>query len=237
MRIANLPSREPEVFATVQGEGVSCGVPSVFVRLADCSLRCAWCDTAYTWDWSRYDRAVETRELSVEEVVAAVRRVAGDGVRSVVFTGGEPLLQQRELAAAAGALRAVGFRVEVETNGTLAPDEALAAAVDQWNVSPKLTGSGNPEKARLRPAALGWFAARPEAFFKLVVASPQDLDEATALVGRLGVPRSRVILMPEGVDAATLAERSRWLAEACTARGFRLGPRLHVHIWGSERGR
>ena len=92
-RMPNHPGAPPEVFATVQGEGASLGVPSVFVRLAGCNLVCGFCDTAYTWDWSRFDKKKETVDLSVDEVATLALDIAKDGVRNVVFTGGEPLLQ------------------------------------------------------------------------------------------------------------------------------------------------
>lgn len=228
-----MPSGSPEVFATVQGEGASLGVPSVFVRLGGCNLQCSFCDTAYTWDWARFDKKKETVDLSVDEVAALALDVAKDGVRNVVFTGGEPLLQQSDLAALASRMKERGFRVEIETNGTIVPEPALAAVVDQWNVSPKLESSGNDLAKRYVPGALAWFADRPNAYFKLVVVSKDDLSE----VDRFAFPKERVILMPEGTDPTTLAERSRWLAEQCTKTGYRLGARLHVHIWGAERGR
>lgn len=237
MLLSRMPSGAPEIFATVQGEGSSVGVPSVFVRLADCNLRCSWCDTRYTWDWTRHDRARETIELPAPEVAERALAASGDGVRSAVFTGGEPLLQQDELALVAARLRPRGFRIEIETNGTVAPTGELAALVDQWNVSPKLASSGNAERARRRPAVLEGFAARPNAELKFVIASEADLAEAVELVSALGVPRERVILSPEGTDASTLSERSRWLAGVCQRRGHRLGARLHVLLWGSERGK
>jgi 7-carboxy-7-deazaguanine synthase len=154
-----------------------------------------------------------------------------------VFTGGEPLRQKDELSRAARSLGSDGFRIEVETNGTIAPGDALAAVIDQWNVSPKLDTSGNPLRARLRDAVLDGFAALPQASFKFVVTSPTDLDEIEAVTSRLGIGRDRVVVMPEGTDAPTLVERSRWLAALCRDRGFRLGTRLHVLVWGNERGR
>jgi 7-carboxy-7-deazaguanine synthase len=238
MLLSRMKSGDPEIFATVQGEGTSMGVPSVFVRLAECNLRCTWCDTKYTWDWANYDQKAETIELSLEDVVARTLAVAGDCVRKAVFTGGEPLLQQDELADLARRLHEDhSFRLEVETNGTIAPTEAMAMHVDQWNVSPKLASSGNGERARHRPAVLEHFASRPNAFFKFVMLADADIAEVTELASALGVPKERVILSPEGIDATTLAERSRWLSEKCTAHGYRLGTRLHVFLWGSKRGR
>ncbi|MBX3233769.1 MAG: 7-carboxy-7-deazaguanine synthase QueE [Labilithrix sp.] len=237
MLLSRMKDGAPEVFATVQGEGTSAGVPSVFVRLAECNLRCSWCDTKYTWDWSKHDKATETIELTVDDVAARAIELAGDGVRNVVFTGGEPLLQQDELAALGARLKERGFRVEVETNGTVVPAPAMAAVVDQWNVSPKLASSGNAERARHRPTALAWFASVPHATFKIVQTGAADLAETEELVQALGVGRDRVVLMPEGTEPVALAARSRELAETCRAHGYRLGTRLHVFLWGQERGR
>jgi 7-carboxy-7-deazaguanine synthase len=236
MRVSRQPGGEPEIFASIQGEGPTCGVPSIFVRLAMCNLRCTFCDTRYTWDWSRHDPAAETMELGAPEVERRVAALAGDAIRNVVVTGGEPMLQEEELAVLAGRLRSRGHRIEVETNGTLAPRPALAAEVAQWNVSPKLQSSGNPAEREV-PAALRWFAAEPGACFKLVIAGPDDVEEAAALVSRYGVPGERVILMPEGTHPEILIERSRWLALRCQELGFRLGTRLHVHLFGAARGK
>lgn len=230
MLLSRMENGRPEIFATVQGEGVSAGVPAVFVRLADCNLRCTWCDTKYTWDWKRYDKKAGTVELPLEEIRAAIHEAAGAGVRTVVFTGGEPLLQQAELAELAAM---IDHRIEVETNGTIVPNEALAARVEQWNCSPKLASSGNGERARRKPDVLAWFAARPNAQIKVVVTSEEDVAEVRAL----GLPAEKIILTPEGTDATTLSERSRWLAGQCTAHGYRMGTRLHVFVWGAERGR
>ena len=237
MLLSRLPDDEPEIFASIQGEGVTCGVPSVFVRLSLCNLECVFCDTKYTWDWTQFDRDAESISLSPEDVARRVLARAAQGPRNVVLTGGEPLLQQRELVDLARRLRGEGLRLEVETNGTIVPADALAACVDQWNVSPKLASSGNAAAERQRPAALAWFAARPTAHFKFVVVDPPDVEAATQLAAHYAIPSDRVTLMPEGTDPESLATRSRWLVERCQAAGFRLGTRLHVLLWGAERGR
>jgi 7-carboxy-7-deazaguanine synthase len=234
LKLSRMPSGEPEIFASIQGEGASAGVPSVFVRLSLCNLRCTWCDTAYTWDWERYDPKTEIVSLAAEEIVARVEQL---GARNVVITGGEPLLQQDELTPLVHALKTRGYRLEIETNGTTLPQPAMVAGIDQWNVSPKLVNSGNSEEKRAVPASLAWFAGQPNAYFKLVVAEPSDLAEVDALVGRYGVPSAQVLLMAEGRAPAIQLERSRWLVTACQERGYRYTPRLHVLLWGDERGR
>lgn len=234
LKLSRLPNGEPEIFASVQGEGVSAGVPSAFVRLSLCNLRCSWCDTKYTWDWERYDSKREIVTLGSDEIA---RRVQETGMRNVVITGGEPLLQQRALGPLAVALKGHGRRIEVETNGTMEPTALLSDLTDQWNVSPKLANSGNAPAERDVAPALRWFAARPHAYFKFVVTEPGDIDEVRQLSGRYGIPAERVLLMPEGRDAATLHRRSVWLVERCQEQGYRFTTRLHVLLWGDQRGR
>jgi organic radical activating enzyme len=135
----------------------------------------------------------------------------------------------------AEALRAEGYRLEVETNGTVGPGP-LAALIDQFNVSPKLAHSGNAGLRRIVPAALREFAATGRAWFKFVVAAPGDLVEVREVCAMAGIEPGRVVLMPEGTTAATLEERGRWLAEACTREGYRFSTRLHILLWGDRRG-
>src|SRR3954451_18718764 len=98
-----------EVFGpTFQGEGRSLGRRCGFVRLGRCNLACTWCDTKYTWDWSQYDPSVELRRRTVDEVVADL---AAMDVPMVVITGGEPLLQQRAMAALVQQCKERGWRV------------------------------------------------------------------------------------------------------------------------------
>lgn len=230
--LSRMPSGEPEIFASIQGEGASAGTPSTFVRLAICNLRCSWCDTPYTWDWTRYDRAEQTMECGSEDVVARLKQFSP---RNVVVTGGEPLVQRRELLPLVRSLKERGYRIEIETNGTIRPGE-LTALVDQWNVSPKLANSGNEGLVRIRPAVLQEFGATPGAFFKFVVQEPRDLDEVEAIIRDAGVPADRVLLMPEGRTAAELQRRSAAIAELCAERGYRFSPRLHILLWGDRRG-
>lgn len=241
MLLSRLKTGEPEIFATLQGEGVSVGTPAVFVRLAECNLRCSWCDTKYTWDWASHDRTKETIELPAGDVLARVTAEAGAETRTVVFTGGEPLLQQDELGPLGQQLHGLGFRLEVETNGTITPTATMASIIDQWNVSPKLRSSGNGERARHRPATLEWFASRPNAYLKLVITEgcqEEDLREVDALATAMGsFPKERIILMPEGTEASAITNRAQALAPRAVAGGYRLGARLHVLLWGSERGR
>lgn len=221
-----------EIFESLQGEGVSTGVPVVFVRLAQCNLHCGWCDTKYTWDFEHYDYRAEVHERTAEDVAHVVNESA---TRRLVLTGGEPLLQQRALTLFFSEL-APDVVVEVETNGTLAPTQESLARVNQWNVSPKLSNAGDPERLRIRPDILLLFRDARLSYLKLVVQSEADYAEADSLVARLNWPRDRVLLMPQANDRETLRSRSLLVAEAARARGLRFSTRLHLELWGGRRG-
>ena len=234
LRVSRQSGGRPEIFHSLQGEGANIGAATVFLRLAQCNLACSWCDTKYTWDWDNYRYEDEVTTLAMEEVRDAVLAY---GCPHLVITGGEPLLQQRELAPLAAALRESGFFCEVETNGSILPVPELAAHIDQWNVSPKLANSGNPLARRTIPAVLEGFARLPNAFFKFVVVDPEDLAEVCELRDRFNIPPERIILMPEGRSYETLRERSQWISDACVKEGFRFSTRLHILLWADERGR
>lgn len=245
LALATVNPGEPEIFASLQGEGPSLGRPSVFVRLSRCNLACHWCDTAYTWRFvgdnrpHRDDLAFErsANQLVLEEADVAARILALDPQRLVV-TGGEPLLQGAALARLIALLREArpALHVEIETNGTVAPAPALDPLVDQFNVSPKLAHSGNPADLALIPERLSAWAQDPRAFFKFVVATPDDLAEVAELQNRYAIPGERLFVMPEGTDSATLRERAKWLSDACMKAGWRFTDRLHIHLYGDTRG-
>lgn len=245
LTLATVRPGEPEIFASLQGEGPSIGRPSIFLRLSRCNLACQWCDTAYTWrfadddrphrDGIAYDR--RTNQLVLDEAEVAARILALPGSR-LVLTGGEPLLQATPLARLLTLLTAerLDLHIEVESNGTVAPPAAFDAFIDQYTISPKLAHSGNAPELALPPARLDSWAAEPRAFFKFVVAGPDDLAEVLALQQAHGIDPERLFLMPEGTDSATLHARLAWLAPLCMEHGLRLTDRLHIHLYGDNRG-
>lgn len=221
--------RIAEIFYSLQGEGSLLGVPSVFVRVSGCNLRCAWCDTPYT-SWKP-----EGAEMAAAEISARVREF---GAGHVVVTGGEPMLFAPTVELT-HALRELGRHITVETAGTV----YQPVACDLMSVSPKLANSTpegewaeRHERVRYRPDVLKRLMAAYPYQLKFVIAQAEDVAEVNAIVAATGADRERVILMPEGTKAEIVRERGVWLAEICKREGYRYSPRLHVDLWGDRRG-
>lgn len=241
LTLATQAPGEPEIFASLQGEGPSVGIPVAFLRLSRCNLSCTWCDTPYTWHFegdnrphrggATYDRTTNQVALPLADIA---RRISALGQSRLVITGGEPLLQGARLADLLDLLPGIG--VEIETNGTVEPPARLDARVSQYNVSPKLAHSGNPAQLALIPERLAHWAAEPRAFFKFVIAQPEDVEEVLSIQHAYAIPPARIFLMPEGTDSETLRAREKWLAPLCLEHGFRLSDRLHIHLYGDTRG-
>lgn len=232
--LSRLPSGEPEVFQTIQGEGASAGMPAVFVRLAACNLECSWCDSRHAWDWHQFDRKAATALLSVAEVRSLIQAFEPS---RVVITGGEPLLQTTALDTLLQALYEDGAEIEIETNGTIAPSEVALNCVAQWNVSPKLPNAGMGESRRLVRHVLETFVQSESAWFKFVICSLSDVESVQHIVNEERLPRNRVILMPEGNNPARSIAATRELVSVAIDAGFRVSPRLHILLWGDELGR
>lgn len=222
-----------EIFGpTLQGEGPSAGQLATFVRLGLCNLDCSWCDTPYTWDRSRFDLRAELSRRSLDDVW---RAVTATDAKLVVITGGEPLIQQHRLARFVQWCRESGRRVEIETNGTIAPLPALSVPMTRFNVSVKLAHSGVSARRRIRPPAIRVLSRTRTAIWKFVVRDTGDLDEIAQLEERFGL--APIWVMPEGTDAEAVLGGMRELADEVLARGWNLSPRLHTLMWGDARGR
>lgn len=211
-----------EKFESFQGEGPWTGQRCVFVRFSRCNLKCGFCDTPESWDWSRYNPSEASEKVPVTELVSWVRDRAVD---MMVITGGEPMLQQPAMAALARGAK--GIRVQVETNGTLAPTPELASRVDLWVVSPKLANSGMNYSARIKPDALAALVTTGRAAFKFVVSDPdRDLDEIAQLVTEYGL--GPVWVMPEGTTREKVLAGMDALYTPATERGWNVSTRLHI---------
>ena len=226
-----------EVFGpTLQGEGKSQGMHTMFVRLGLCNLDCAWCDTPYTWDWTgkngtKYNKAQELQRMSIAQLVERMP----NGVKRVVVTGGEPMVQQATLVYFVWAAMRKGYTTEVETNGTLMPSFEWADLDVQFNVSPKLANSGVARNKAINIGVLTEYKHHG-ATFKFVVENNDCIREVIAIAHEVGIEPSNIWLMPQGRTQTDLLAQLPWLFDKCAQHGFNLSARLHVLAHNDKRG-
>ncbi|GGL84881.1 7-carboxy-7-deazaguanine synthase [Streptomyces anthocyanicus] len=228
-----------EIFGpTVQGEGPSSGRRCGFLRLGGCNLSCRWCDTPYTWDWKGVSNLGKAFDPRVELVPRDADEVADElidmGVGLIVISGGEPLSQQERLLPVLRKLRAAGISMEIETNGTIAPTDAVISTGVRFNVSPKLSHAGDPHDRRIVPDALRELNQTDAVAFKFVCRTADDLDEVQQLDDSLSL-RS-IWIMPEGNTVHAVNRHLTDLADDIVRRKWNISTRLHVLAWEDKRG-
>src|SRR5215469_9229150 len=176
-----------ELFYSLQGEGSLIGVPSFFIRISGCNLRCSWCDTPYA-SWNP-----EGVEMKLDAILAEAAHYRG---RHAVFTGSEPMIAP-EIIELTSRLRETGMHITIETAGTM----FKPVACDLMSISPKLSNSTpegafapQHERLRIQRHALQQLTTEYNYQLKFVIAKPADVDEARALARTLEAPAERVIL-------------------------------------------
>ncbi len=208
-----------EIFLSLQGESSRVGLPTVFVRLTGCPLRCVWCDTAYAFAGGQ--------TMSLPEILAAVTVAARD-VGRVCVTGGEPLAQPACLPLLS-ALCDAGHAVSLETSGALdigQVDARVARVVDI-----KAPGSGESDRNRWQNLAL--LTANDE--LKFVLKDRSDYEWARQMIEERQLAALCPLLfspVDNELPAATLAD---WLVADRLPVRFQL--QLHKILWGKLRGK
>ncbi len=201
----------------MQGESRSVGLPTVFVRLTGCPLRCSYCDTAYAFQGGRW--------MGLDEILAVV---AGYGTPHVTVTGGEPLAQKACLELLHRLCEA-GFEVSLETSGALDMSgvDARVSRVMDW----KTPGSG--EAMRNRRENLDLLTPRDQ--IKFVICDREDYEWARHCLRKHDLAaRCEVLFSPVHGQCD-----ARWLAEWILADRLpvRFQIQLHKYLWGEQRGR
>lgn len=223
-----------EKFYSIQGEGITSGIPSVFIRLAGCNLLCksgSWvCDSIEVW--KKGTKTEFKNVLSLDEK-NKIRQGA-----HLVFTGGEPMLQQDKIVKYLEWLREedelIPF-VEVETNGTIEPNIGMTMLVKQWNCSPKLPNSGEPYERRVNPIAIRKLSRNPSTMFKFVIKNDSDILDM--IIEYFDYFKSeQVVLMPAGENQEQLEETRKIVVHHCMELGLRYCDRLHIVIWNQKTG-
>ena len=247
-----------EIFGpTIQGEGMFSGVPSFFVRFNGCNLRCCFkggsiCDTAYT-SHKPESSFFEYTSAALAEIKSLID--TNPQVSDIVFTGGEPMLQQEAIAAIIDELDQCydNLCYTVETNGTLPVGESIKGKIDLWSISPKLSNStyfAGHNISKTLQAAHNSFRLNYKAICTYLDDAPTQLkfvytDEETeqeikewmdGLYRVKHIVNAPVLIMPEGETAAQISKISEKAVQACIRNGWRFCDRVHIRIWGNKRG-
>ena len=225
--------RIAEIFHSIQGEGIWAGVPSTFVRVSGCNLRCVWCDTPYA-SWKP--------EGPTMDLDAIIDEVASANLNHVVLTGGEPMLFD-PIVELTNRLKQLGKTITIETAGTIYRD----LDCDLMSISPKLKNSipvgdqqweRRHDELRFQPEVLRSLTAKYPYQLKFVVTGdPSEIPEIESLLAEIGpIHCNHVLLMPEGRDQAALWATAKKLVPIALERNWRLAPRLQIDLFGDTRG-
>lgn len=234
-----------EVFYSIQGEGKTVGIPSVFVRLGGCNLMCGGmgtqfdgelhngaefrCDTVEVWMKAT---SKETHEILPQDCVEAIRNGA-----HVILTGGEPTMQQAGLYEFISYVKTTinqNAYFEVETNGTIMPNEFLLEQIDLWNCSPKLRNSGMDNAMTYKPDVIKELNKK-NTIFKFVVNSDKEWEEIERDYLPI-VDREKIYLMPAGENQELLNENKQRVVELAKDKYLNFTTRLHIEIWNKKTG-
>lgn len=234
---------DDKVFFTIEGEGEYVGQPSVFMRMSMCNLTCVGfasedspngCDSYVSW--SIKNKMTFTEIFKLMEELNVVEKLRGGAIWKL--TGGEPLLQQKQLLKLVSEFTDYyGFlpRIDFETNATLLPDEKW---VDVFNAtfttSPKLRSNGDPEDKTYKPEVLKWHKEHNSGF-KFVISKAEDIEEIWQKYVEddqgINIPRNRIWFMPCCGSREEHIERAPAVAEYAKAMNVNFSPRLHLLLW------
>lgn len=261
-----------EVFQSVQGEGRHTGVNSIFFRTAGCNYLCGgkkaadkyegtefedqtlamsnglaskeygdWvCDTINEW--------MDSSSSSVEEIYQRFEDEgwtdALDNGAHLILTGGEPMVQQEQLTDMVNYFQEQGHEpfVEVETNGSIFPDEETRQNIDQYNISPKLSNAGMKKDVVYHPENMERYGELNEeeqgnADLKIVVNDKDDWEEVrNDYVEQDWFDKENIFLMPAGLNQEKIGMSDQDVAELCVENDLNYSDRLQVRIWNEVTG-
>lgn len=204
------------IFSSLQGEGLTIGAPTTFVRTSGCPLRCTYCDTPQAFD--------KGQQMTLDEIVKEVGRL---GLRNVCLTGGEPLSQKDSLRLLT-LLLDQGYNVVLETNGASPLDDLPCVENLSISMDIKCPSSGEAEKMVFGNIEM----LGPTDQLKFVMSDDGDYEYAKEVVREYG-PKCEIIFTPVGgTDLKDIAEKV--LKDGLNVRVL---PQLHKIIWGDEDNR
>ncbi len=219
-----------EVFKSIQGEGTYQGRFALFVRLGLCNLRCKFCDTTYALKPSK-----GWRNMLPDELAHELWQKYPDALPHLAITGGEPMLHENLIFE---LLKIVSNRVktvEIETNGTILPKTLYKFSFITFNVSPKLSNSGEKKHKRIIEEALDFYSNLENVYFKFVIANESDIKEVIEIKDRFYIPQNRIFLMPMASTKRELLKNSKIVLNLAIRYGFNYSCRIQIEASGRRK--
>jgi len=237
-----------ELFFSLQGEGKRTGFPSFFIRTNYCNLRCKFpggnfCDTYYT-SWNPEDKS----NIGKMEIGDIIKKYYEYYPNDIVITGGEPALQKEKLTNLCKEIKKLYPKVFItlETNGTIAGD--FINFINLASISPKLASSV-PRSTKFEDmhninrinieALKDYYAAFNKSVldiqWKFVTSSEEDISDIFQLKEIIGFDNKDIFLMPEGITAKDIENKSKLVSSLCVKYRLNFSGRLHIQLWGNRR--
>ena len=226
-----------EIFYSIQGEGFLSGVPSVFIRISGCPLRCKFCDTGYAAN------PKAGKKLTISQIVKQVKQYP---TKYIVITGGEPFVCPN-LPQLCKALKK--HHITIETAGI---KFVPGLKCDLMSISPKLSNAYSKPSDKnlyLKIDELKKLIKNYDYQLKFVIEKASDIKELNKVLKDMTAwakahptiakapDRSKIMLMPQARNIFEYLKRSKLVSEMCKKYGFAFSQRLHIMLWGNEKGR
>ena len=228
-----------EIYQSKQGEGIWTGQASVFVRFLGCPLCCRFCDTAYARnDQCNAEDSGIGADLTPEELVGRILLL---DLPHVVVTGGEPMIAEG-IVELTKMLKDFDYQITIETAGTI----YQPVTCDLMSISPKLRNTipvdedgaviRKHEHECSKPDVVQQLMLRYNYQLKFVVDAEEDLHDVEEYLAHLhGIVPSKVLLMPQATDVATMHQKAQWIEPYCHTKGYRYCPRMQLVWYGHKR--
>lgn len=242
-----------EMFHSIQGEGATQGTSSIFVRLTACNLQCGGIGTIKdkqlhndaTWRCDTIEVWIKGKSFTIKELLSKFDKKEWIHKLKLgthlVFTGGEPLLQQVQIMEFIKQIKFLyGFKpfIEVETNGTIMPSKSLINNVELFNCSPKLSNSGEKIHRRMKIDVIKRFIETGnKAIFKFVINDKKDWEEIkTEWIDVMNIPRRLIYLMPSAETFEQLEKNQKTTSEIVLKNNVNYSNRLQIQLWNQTTG-
>lgn len=207
-----------EIFKSLQGEGTRAGLPSIFIRLSGCPLRCKWCDTTYSF--------TKGKKMTIAEVLQQTKSF---GIQEVCVTGGEPLAQ-KNVFVLLKTLCDEGFHVSLETSGALSIEQVDARVANILDFKAPNSGELNKNYwENLR------FLKKERDEIKIIIASRTDFDWAIATINHHNILKIAPVIFSAAAPLLKPQMLAEWILE--TKLPIRLQLQLHKILWNDARGK